>query len=119
MDNYPDDADGNALARIAADGVDMSKARLIEFAINAPNEYSSKDILKTLIENGYDSEIYYDEGELDYDEETSEEFGPSWTVYAKIKMVPEYDEIIKIQAKLDRLAKPLGGYSDGWGTMVE
>ena len=119
MNKYHDDADGNALARIAADGVDMSKARLIEFAINVSNESSAKDILRTLIENGYDSEIYYDEGELDGNEDDSDEFGPSWTVYANIKMVPEYDEIIKIQAELDRLAKPHGGYSDGWGTMVE
>jgi hypothetical protein len=34
-------------------------------------------------------------------------------------MVPEYNEIIRIQNELDRLAGPLGGKSDGWGIMME
>jgi hypothetical protein len=32
-------------------------------------------------------------------------------------MIPEYNEIIRIQAELDRIARPFGGKSDGWGVM--
>jgi hypothetical protein len=28
-----------------------------------------------------------------------------------------YDEMIRIQAELDRIARPFGGKSDGWGAI--
>jgi hypothetical protein len=74
-----------------------------------------------LVDAGYDAEIEYDEGEPDEDgqiDPDDEEFGPAWDVYAKVEMVPEYDEIMRIQAELDRLAGPLGGKSDGWGVIL-
>lgn len=120
MIQYPNDADGNALARIAADGIDMSKPLLIEFAIDAPNEAAANAIAKTLNDKNYKTDIYYDEGELDDDvEPDSDEFGPSWTVYANVEMVPEYKRIIEIQETLDAYAKQHGGTADGWGTLVE
>jgi hypothetical protein len=48
----------------------------------------------------------------------AEEYEPSWTVYAKVTMVPEYAEIIRTQEELDRIAAPHGGVSDGWGTLT-
>ncbi len=55
-------------------------------------------------------------GEIDPDDE---EFGPAWTVYANVRMIPEYSEIMRIQAELDQLARPFGGNSDGWGVMLD
>jgi hypothetical protein len=34
------------------------------------------------------------------------------------QMIPEYNEIMRFQADLDRLARPFGGKSDGWGVML-
>jgi hypothetical protein len=119
---YPDDADGDVLTELAAHGVDMSQPLLIEFAVEAPDDPSAQAIEQALKAHGYETEIDYDEGEPDEDGEfdpDDEEFGPSWTVYANVRMVPEYDEIIRIQAELDRIANPLGGRSDGWGALVE
>jgi hypothetical protein len=121
MTTYPDDADGAILADLAAQGIDMSQPLLIEFPVAVPDEVSANSTLKAMTEAGYESHIEYDEGEPDDDGEIDpddEEFGPSWTVYANVRMIPEYNKIVRIQAELDRLAWPFGGNSDGWGVML-
>jgi hypothetical protein len=125
--NYPDDADGAVLADLAARGVDMSSPLLIEFAVAAPDEASANAVAKAMRAAGYDTEICFDEGDPDEDEfdedyeldPDDEEFAPAWTVFANVSMIPEYDELIRIQAELDRIAGPHGGKADGWGTMLE
>ena len=42
--DYPNDADGDALRRVAADGADMSKPMSIDFAIAAPSEDAGERI---------------------------------------------------------------------------
>jgi len=125
------------LADLAARGVDMSSPLLIEFAVAAPDEASANAVAKALRTAGYDTEVCFDEGEPDEDEPGEDEpgedepgeddeldpddeaFGPSWTVFANVSMIPEHDELMRIQADLDRLAGPHGGQVDGWGTMLE
>ena len=120
MATYPDDADGAVLADLAAQGVDMTQPLAIEFPVAVPDEPSAKNAAAAMTKAGYESQIEYDEGEPDFDPETddAEEFGPSWTVYANVQMIPEYNEIMRIQAELDQIARPLGGKSDGWGVML-
>lgn len=118
MTIYPDDADGAVLTDLAALGVDMSQLMPIEFPVTVPDEVSANQILKAMSKAGYDSHIEYDEGEPDGKvAPADEEFGPSWTVFANVRMIPEYNEIMRIQAELDRIARPFGGKSDGWGVM--
>ncbi len=122
MTDYPNDDDGNVLADLAAQGVDMTQPLDIEFPVSAPDEASANSIEKALIDAGYECIVEYDDGELDEDDETAEddeEFGPMWTVYVSVEMIPDYDEIIRIQADLDRLSGPSGGICDGWGVMLE
>ncbi len=122
MTDYPNDDDGNVLADLAAQGVDMTQPLDIEFPVSAPDEASANAIEKALIDAGYECIVEYDDGELDEDDETAEdeeEFGPMWTVYVSVEMIPDYDEIIRIQADLDRLSGPSGGICDGWGVMLE
>ena len=122
MPTYPDDADGAVLAQIAAGGVDMSRPMLIDFFVAVSDESTAEAVGNALARAGYDTQIEYDEGEPDEDgaiDPDDEEFGPSWTVCANVTMVPEYGEIIRIQAEFDRIAGPLGGKSDGWGAMAE
>lgn len=99
----------------------MTLLRKIEFAVAVPDEDTAEVVSLALRRNDYGVEIYYDEGEPD---ETgcipdTGEFAPSWTVCTEINMVPDYERIIEIQADLDRIAIPLGGESDGWGTLSE
>ena len=122
MATYPDDEDGAVLASLAAHGVDMSQPLLIEFAVAVPDEAAANNTSAALTKAGYEPEVVYDEGESDEDGELDpddEEFGPSWTVYANVQMVPGYDEIIRIQAELDQLARPFDGKCDGWGAMLD
>jgi hypothetical protein len=121
MATYPDDADGEALARLAEQGADMSQPMLIEFAVAADDEASAQAIEAALVRAGYKAHAEFDEGEPDEDGEIDpddEEFGPAWTVYAEVTMVPKYEEVMRIQADLDRIAVPLGGRADGWGAFV-
>ena len=112
MTTYPDDVDGAVLNDLAAQGVDMSQPLDFEFPVAAPDEASANAIAQALTDAGYDSHIEYDEGELNEDGEINpddEEFGPVWDVYANLRMVPDYDEIIRVQLDLDRLSNPFGG----------
>ena len=121
MSQYPDDADGDALARIAADGVDMSQPLTLDFAIHAPSEEAARAIADSLSRKGFETSVDFDEGE-EHDTsnpEEVEEFGPSWSVYAVISMVPSYDDLIRVQAELQEISEPHGGYPDGWGAMVD
>jgi hypothetical protein len=59
---------------------------------------------------GYPTEVARDsEGEGD-------EKASSWTVYCTREMVLIYEAVIEAQAELDRIGRPHGGRSDGWGT---
>ena len=121
-DSYPDDADGQVLAGIAARGTDLTKPHDIDFPIDVPDEQSARAIDSLLARHGFNTEVWYDEGEPDENGEVDvndEEFGPSWTVYVKMNMVPTYDEIVRIQSNLDELVRGLGGKSDGWGMFTE
>ncbi len=122
MTAYPDDEDGEALRMLEAEGVDMSRRLTIDFAVAAPDEEKARAIEEDLQHAGYETQIEFDEGEPDEDGEIDpddEEFGPSWTVFVSLDMLPDYNEIMRIQADLDRIARPHGGQSDGWGATVE
>jgi hypothetical protein len=121
MTTYPDDADGSVLADLAAQGIDLSKPLLFEFPVAVPDKASAEGTHKAMTHAGYDARIEYDEGEPDYDSDVDdqEEFGPSWAVFADVRMIPQYDEIMRIQSELDEIARPFGGESDGWGVMLE
>jgi len=122
MTKFPDDDDGVALAGIEARGIDMTKPIKIEFAIDVPDEPVAGAVSKALVENGYHTETLYDEGEPDENgviNPDDEEFGPAWTVYVHLEMIPRYEDVIRVQADLDRIVDPLGGKSDGWGTLID
>lgn len=122
MANFPKDADGEALARLAAQGADLSQPLVLEFAVLASDERSALAIKEALAQRGYQAVIDYDEGEPDEEGEVDaedEEFGPSWTVFTEITMVPTYEAVMRIQSEFVLIAGPLGGRSDGWGAMLD
>ncbi len=107
MNPFPDDADGSVLSDLASQGVDMTKPLQFEFFVVAPDEDTSKLIGDAVTQAGYEASVEYEEcepdenGEFDPDDE---EFGPAWTVYAYVTMVPNYEEVIRIQDELDKIA---------------
>jgi hypothetical protein len=112
--NYPNDEDGQVLARIAASGMDLSKPTTIEYAIASNDESSSNAIADALSSSGFRPVVYYDEGEPDYNENDTAEFGPSWTVYVPVDCTPSYENVVSTQTKLNSIAQQFGGKVDGW-----
>jgi Regulator of ribonuclease activity B len=111
---YPNDADGQALAAIASSGMDMTTPTLIEFAIDVLDESAGNAVLNVVSSHGYQTELYYDEGEPDYQDGDDEEFGPSWTVYAVAQMQPTYENVVGHQARINELVAEIGGNCDAW-----
>ncbi len=99
----------------------MASPLLMEFPVAVSVEATAQAVTAALRTADHDPQIEFDEGEPDEDgviDPDDEEFGPAWTVYANCQMVPEYQEIIRIQTELNQIAAPLGGKSDGWGVML-
>ena len=105
--DYPSDSDGDALLRLAATGSDMSKPMDIDFQIAAPDEATATRVADEAAKLGYRISIHF------YDKEGTRD---PWTCDCTRTMLAEYDAIIAVQAELDAIARPLGGYADGWGT---
>jgi hypothetical protein len=104
VDGYPDDTDGDVLRRVVAMGSDMSKPMMIDFHVLARSEASADACLNAVSRAGYDASKHGSD-KPDY-----------WTVECTLRMVPNYDDVLKIQVDLDALVGPHGGKSDGWGT---
>jgi hypothetical protein len=108
--DYPDDTDGDALRRVASDGNDMSRPMLVDFAVVVPDERAGLRVAAAARLKGYEVSVERDEEEEGVDDE------PSWTCYCSRTMVLAYDEVVAVQAELNQLSRPAGGYCDGWGT---
>jgi len=104
MGEYPNDADGDALRRVANDGADMSRPMSIDFMVAVPDEKSGHAIAERARESGFTTS-------LTRDEESGE-----WTCYCTKVMLATYEGVTEAQRQLDRLAEPSRGYCDGWGT---
>ena len=102
--DYPSDADGDALRRVASDGNDMSQPMDIEFSVIVPDRLSAERVVSTSAEHGYAASLYHDDED------------DRWTVYCTKRMLASYDGVVRAQAELDRLSSPFGGCCDGWGT---
>ena len=100
--DYPNDSDGDALRRVVANGSDMSKPMDIDFQIAVPDEATAKRVADEASKLRYRIRVY-------------ESTCCPWTCECTNTMLAEYDAIIAVQAELDAMARPLGGYADGWG----
>ncbi len=118
MAYFPDDDDGRVLQDMAASGIDLSKPRAIDFMIDVKSESAGKRLTEDLARKGYSVQLEYDPGEPDFESgvDDEEDFGPSWTVYATVTIVPEYDELIARQKALNEIATRHGAKCDSWGT---
>ena len=112
-DSYPDDIDGEVLRAIAEDGNDMTQPMSVDFHVAAATEDTAEQIATAADKLGYETSIDFDDGE---DAEEDEEITEPWTCTCTKQMLLEYDGVMAAQAELDEIARPLGGYADGWGT---
>ena len=101
---YPNDADGDALRRVADDGADMSRPMVIDFSVDAPDQGTAIRVSDLVAPLGFDPSV-------SFDEDTG-----SWSVYCGKSMLATYDAVVSVQAQLNELLAPLGANCDGWGT---
>lgn len=105
MRRYPDDADGDALQRVADHGSDMSKPMLIDFMVAVPSDAAGRAVATEARTAGFTTNVSEDEDD------------GSFTCYCSKTMVATYDSVIAVQDQLDELSRPHEGRSDGWGTL--
>ena len=103
--DYPDDADGIALSLVAGQGSDMTRPMEIDFQISVDDEAPAAAITAAAQKIGYRTTIYRHEA------------SDPWTCECTKIMMATYDGAIAVQAELDALSEPYGGFSDGWGTL--
>lgn len=113
-ESYPDDIDGEVLKMIAEDGNDMTKPMEVDFHVAAATEETAEQIADAAEKLGYETYVDFDDGSDD--EDVDEEVTEPWTATCRKTMLLQYDAIMAAQAELDEIARPLGGYADGWGT---
>lgn len=114
-EEYPDDVDGEVLKIIADDGNDMSKPMEVDFHVAAPTEEVAEKIAEAAEKLGYETFIDFDDGSDD--EDLDEEITEPWTCTCQKNLILTYDSVMAAQSELDAIARPIGGYADGWGTM--
>jgi hypothetical protein len=102
--DYPNDADGDALRRVAACGNDMSRPMDIDYFVVPPDPSSGRAIAEAASRAGYRTELVEDDED------------GSLTCYCTKRMLATYEGVIQAQQELDELSGPLGGCTDGWGT---
>jgi hypothetical protein len=105
MNDYlPDDADGDALRRLAATGSDLTREMEIDFAVDIPDRETGLAFAAIVRPAGFQTRV-------NQDDETGD-----WTCYCSCTMVPTYDEMIAAQKTLEELGRPFGARPDGWGS---
>jgi regulator of RNase E activity RraB len=100
--HLPNDADGDALRRLAAAGSDLSRPMSIDFAVAVPSRVAGLAVARAAAVVGYESSV--DGG------------GDGWTCYCTRRMVASHAAVVDAQAELNRLSEPHGGRCDGWGS---
>ena len=92
------------LREFAADGLDLTVMRAVEFA--------------HVFGNGTDAEAFAAAaaiGDVDVDVLEPEDDGDPWEVAVTKEIIPTADAITEIETRLEALAIKHNGESDGWG----
>jgi hypothetical protein len=102
--DYPNDADGDSLRRVASSGSDMAVPMVIDFSVAAPDEASARGVAGAAEPHGFDPSIYEnpDNG--------------SWSVYCSKSMLATYEGVVSTRAALNEIARPFGATCDGWAS---
>lgn len=102
---YPNDADGDALRRIAKDkSTDLSRPMLVDIFVMSHNQASAEAVATEALHIGYDCKVDKDDNE------------DTWTTTCSKTMLLTYDSIVAAQKQLDDLSAPHDARTDGWGT---
>ena len=102
MSRFSDNAE--VLLDLASKGVDLARARSIDFSHVFPDRVSAQAFADAVQRDGFKADV----------EKVDREANP-WDVTASKVMVPTCENLTKTEEHLDALARRHGGRSDGWG----
>jgi regulator of ribonuclease activity B len=102
---YPDDANGDVLRRMEAEGDDLTRPRNIDFTVVFADENSAEQFAKHFRELGHEVSV----------EATGTEQDFPWDVVVVRHMVPSYHGISNFENLIQSVADGWGGHNNGWG----
>ncbi|MEZ6122815.1 MAG: ribonuclease E inhibitor RraB [Planctomycetaceae bacterium] len=116
-DEQAEEIDAEVIRMLEEDGHDLSQPMDVDFHVAAGTEESAHLIAEAARDLGYTVFVDYDDGAQDEDDDDEEiDITEPWTCTCRREMLLTLDGVLDAQAELDELARPHGGYSDGWGT---
>jgi hypothetical protein len=102
---YPDDANGDALRRMEAEGDDLTRPRNLEFTVVFSNENTAMQFANHFRALGFAVSAELAGTVPDF----------PWDVVVVKHMVPSHEEIGAFEDSLQKVADAFGGHNDGWG----
>lgn len=105
---YPDDANGDVLRRMEAQGDDLTCPRNVEFTAVFPDENTAKKFAEHFSTLGYAVSVELSQTVMKF----------PWDVVVVKHMVPKHEDIGAFETSLERVASNLGGRNDGWGCVA-
>ena len=100
----PNDADGDALRRVASIGADMSRPMEIDCFVAVPNRELGEAVAMVAVGAGYRAKVVHNAED------------DAWDCYCTKAMLATYDGVVGAQQELDELSRPFGGQCDDWDT---
>ncbi len=76
--HYPNDANGDALRRVAALGCDMTKPMDVDFFVEVPSREAGEHVAELAVRFGYRTNVEHDDED------------DAWTCYCTKRLVPSY-----------------------------
>ena len=102
--DIPNDADGDAMRRVIADGADATRPMKVDFQIDCPDLATAREIAARVPRDQFAVDVY------------SFEDSEGATCECSRDMLLEHSELLRIQHELTEIAKPFGGHCEAWGT---
>lgn len=104
-DDLPHDADGDTLRRFLETGSDLTKEMEIDFAVKVGTRDIGLKFAAVVEPLGFRTSVTEDEENHD------------WTCYCSVSIIPSYDEIVRVQDKLELIGRPFDAVPDGWSSL--
>lgn len=106
---YPNDANGEALRRMEAQGDDLTRPRDIDFTVAFADANSAEQFAEHFRGLGHKVSVEPTEADPDF----------PWDAVVVQHIVPSYDGITNFEKLLQSIADGWGGHNDGWGCFSE
>jgi hypothetical protein len=99
-----DEATRAGLRHLAEDGSDLTRPMVVDFFVVVPDEAVGHVVVVRTAPMGFASRLERDDEE------------DAWTCVCSVTIVPTFERVRALERLLDRLARELGGFADGFGS---